>query len=70
MAQFVGAPASQANIEAVVATQLALETAVPTTPAPQISASIVDAANGYVVATITYADPSFAAPVQHYVTTG
>lgn len=58
LGQFVGSPANPADIEAVVSTQLALETSIPTTPIPQISANLVDAANGYVVATITYADPS------------
>jgi phage baseplate assembly protein W len=70
LAQFVGVPANPADIEAIVRTQLALETTVPTTPAPQITASIVDAARGYVVATITYADPSSMAPVQLNVSTG
>jgi hypothetical protein len=70
LAQFVGKPANTADIEAVVRTQLALETAVPATPPPQISASVVDAGNGYVVATITYSDPSSTAPVQLNVSTG
>lgn len=70
LGQFVGSPANPADIAAIVGTQLALESAVPTTPAPQISASVVDAANGYVVATITYADPSSMAPVQLNVSTG
>jgi hypothetical protein len=70
LGQFVGTPTNAADIEAIVRTQLALETAVPTTPAPQITASVVDAANGYVVATIVYADPSSMAPVQLNVSTG
>ena len=70
LGQFVGVPANPADIEAVVGTQLALETAVPATPAPQITASLVDAANGYVVANITYADPFSMAPVQLNVSTG
>jgi phage baseplate assembly protein W len=70
LGQFVGTPANPANIEAIVRTQLALETAVPTTPAPQVAASIADVANGYVVATITYADPSSTVPVQINVSTG
>ena len=70
LAQFVGAPADPAAIEAVVRAQLALETAVPTTPSPQVSASVTDPANGYVVANITYADPSTASPVQLNVTAG
>jgi hypothetical protein len=70
LGQFVGKPANAADIEATVRTQLALETAVPTTPAPHISTAVVDAANGYVVATITYADPTSMAPVQINVSTG
>jgi hypothetical protein len=70
LGQFVGRPANPADIEAIVRTQLAMETVVPTTPPPQISASVVDAANGYVVATISYADPSSMAPVQLNVSTG
>jgi len=68
LAQFVGIPAKSADIEAVIITQLALETAVPTTPAPQINASVVNAADGYVVANIIYADPSSAQPVNLNVT--
>lgn len=64
LGQFVGTPANPADIAAIVGTQLALESAVPATPAPQVSASVIDAANGYVVATITYADPSSLMPVQ------
>jgi hypothetical protein len=45
LGQFVGTPANTADIEAIVRAQLALETAVPATPPPQISASVVDAAN-------------------------
>jgi len=70
LAQFVGKPANPAEIAAIVGTQLALESAVPTTPAPQVSANVIDAANGYVVATITYADPSSMAPIQLNVSTG
>jgi hypothetical protein len=70
LGQFVGTPAHPADIEAIVRTQLALEASVPTTPAPQVSTAIVNAANGYVVATITYADPSTMAPVQLSVSTG
>jgi phage baseplate assembly protein W len=70
LAQFVGAPANPADIAAIVETQIALESAVPATPAPQVSASVIDAANGYVVATIIYADPSSMAPVQLNVSTG
>jgi len=70
LGRFVGTPANPANIEAIVRTQLALETAVPTTPAPQITTSITDVANGYVVATITYADPTSMAPIQLNVSTG
>jgi hypothetical protein len=58
LAQFVGIPANPVDIEAVITNQLLLETAVPTTPAPQVTTTVTDAANGYVVATITYADPT------------
>src|SRR6202034_2830311 len=53
LAQFVGTPVNPADIAAIVETQLALESTVPTTRAPQVSTSVLDAANGYVVATIT-----------------
>jgi hypothetical protein len=58
LGQFVGLPAKSADIEAVVVNQLLLETSVPTTPAPQVTTTVVDVANGYVVANITYADPT------------
>jgi hypothetical protein len=70
LAQFVGLPAKPADIEAVVTTQLLLESAVPTTPAPQVTTTIVDAANGSVVANITYADPTSQQPVTLNVNTG
>jgi hypothetical protein len=70
LAQFVGTSANPADIAAVVETQLALESAVPTIPVPQVSASVIDAANGYVMATITYGDPSSMAPVLLNVSTG
>ena len=70
LAQFVGLPCSPADIEAVVRTQLALESALPPTPAPQVSAAIVDAANGYVLATITYADPATNSSIQLNVASG
>ncbi|MDR3532813.1 MAG: hypothetical protein P4L90_19945 [Rhodopila sp.] len=68
LAQFVGTPTTPADIEAVIRTQLGLEPAVPAAPAPQIAARVVDAADGYVVANITYADPSSDLPVQLNVT--
>jgi hypothetical protein len=70
LAQFVGAPADTGDIEAIVRDQLELESAIPTTPAPQVSVRVVDAANGYVVASIAYADPSTMAPVQLNISTG
>jgi hypothetical protein len=70
LAQFVGIPANGSDIEAIVRIQLGLEASVPTTPAPQVSIGVVDAANGYVVANITYADPSSMVAVQLSVTTG
>src|SRR6201999_2397048 len=56
LGQFLGVPANNADIEAVILNQLHLETAVPTTPTPQVTTTIADVANGYVVANITYAD--------------
>jgi hypothetical protein len=70
LGQYVGAPTNPTTIQASVRTQLLLETAVPTTPAPQVTASVVDTANGYVLATITYADPSTSVPVQLNISTG
>lgn len=70
LGQFVGTPANPGAIEAIVGTQLALETAVPVMPPPQVSVRVADAARGYVVATITYADPSSMLPVQLNVSTG
>jgi hypothetical protein len=70
LAQFVGTPAAPADIESVVRTQLALEAAVAASPAPQVSASVVDAANGYVVATIAYSDVFSGSSVQLNVSAG
>lgn len=70
LAQFVGAPARPADIEAVIANQLRLETAVPATPSPQVTTAVIDAANGYVVANITYADPSSGQSVTFNVSAG
>jgi hypothetical protein len=70
LALFVGTPTPSSKIEAVVRTQLALEATVAATPAPQVSARLVDAANGYVVANITYADQTSSMPVQINLTSG
>jgi hypothetical protein len=68
LALFIGTTAPSSRIEAVVRTQLALESTVAATPAPQVSARLVDAANGYVVANITYADQASSRPVLINVT--
>jgi hypothetical protein len=70
LAQFIGLPALPTKIEAVVRTQLTLETTVAAIPAPQVSARLVDAANGYVVANITYTDQASTLPVQINITAG
>jgi phage baseplate assembly protein W len=70
LAQFVGTSAEPADIESVVRTQLTLESAVASSPAPQVSASVADAANGYVVANITYSDVSSGSSVQLSVSAG
>jgi phage baseplate assembly protein W len=58
LARFIGQPARSAEIEAVITSQLSLETAIPTNPAPQVTTTAVDVANGYVVANIIYVDPT------------
>jgi hypothetical protein len=68
LAQFVGIPANPVDIEAVIMDQLLLETAVPTTPAPQVTTTVPNAARGYVVATITYSDPTSRRTVTFNVT--
>ena len=70
LGRFVGAPTAPADIESVVRTQLALESAVATSPAPQVSASVIDLANGYVVANISYSDASSGSSVQLNVRSG
>jgi phage baseplate assembly protein W len=70
LAQFMGTPAEPADIESVVRTQLALESSVAAAPAPQVSASVADTANGYVVATISYSDVSSGSSVQLAVSAG
>jgi hypothetical protein len=70
LAQFVGLPAKSPDIEAVILNQLLLEAAVPASPAPQVTTTVVDVANGYVVANITYADPASGQPVTLNVRTG
>ena len=70
LSQFIGLPAVQGDIEAVVTSQLLLETAVPSTPAPQITTSVTDLANGYVVTNIIYTDPTSQQPIALNVTVG
>jgi phage baseplate assembly protein W len=70
LARFVGTPAERADIEAVVRTQLGLESAVAASPAPQVSASVADTANGYVVADIGYSDVSSGSSVRLAVSAG
>lgn len=70
LAQFVGTPAASSNVEAVVNVQLAMESAIPQDIAPRVSVSVVNAADGYVVADIIYADPFSAQPVAISVTAG
>lgn len=66
---FVGLPADPDRVEGVIRAQLRLETAVPSNPAPEVSVSVADKANGIVTATITYADPASLAPVSVAVAT-
>ena len=59
-----------AEIEAVITNQLSLETAIPTSPAPQVTTDVVDVANGYVSTNITYADPNSPEPITLNVRAG
>ena len=56
LGQFVGRPASPPEIEAVVRSQLALEAAIPQSPAPEVSTTIGDMAAGAVTTTIAIPD--------------
>lgn len=51
---FIGAPANPGDIEAVVREQLSNEASVAQSPMPQVETRLTDAANGYVVTTVTY----------------
>jgi hypothetical protein len=46
LAQFVGTPAKPTDIEAVIRAQLSLESAVLSSPPPQVGVKIADVANG------------------------
>lgn len=70
LAQFVGMPASSSDIEAVVMSQLLLESAVPMAPVPQVTARIANSANANVAVNITYADPTTHRSIMLNVTTG
>jgi phage baseplate assembly protein W len=70
LARFVGIPAKPADIEAVIRAQLSLESAVSSSPIPQVDARIADMANGLVVADITYVDASTGSASQLNIATG
>lgn len=70
LGRFVGQLASAPEIEAVVRSQLALEPAIPQSPAPQVNTVIADTASGYVTTTIVYADQSGASVSSFNVTAG
>jgi len=70
LAQFVGLPAKPPDIEAVIRDQLGHESSVAASPAPRISASVQDPANGYVVADISYYDQDSNETIQISVGTG
>ncbi len=57
LGSFVGSTADLLDIEAVIRNQISLEAAVPSTPAPNVMVQTI-AVGGYVVADITYSDPS------------
>lgn len=64
LSQYVGLPANPAGIEAVVQTQIALESSIPSTPSAQVQTTLSDAATGVVTMQITYADPASGTPAQ------
>jgi hypothetical protein len=70
LARFIGQPARSTEIEAVITSQLLLETAIPTMPAPQVTTTVADVANGYVIANISYVDPTSQSAVTLNVSTG
>jgi hypothetical protein len=69
LGQFVGLPANRADIEAIIVNQLLLETAVPTTPDPQVTITSADVGNGFITASITYSDPMSQRPLTFNVRT-
>jgi hypothetical protein len=58
LAQFIGQPVRTAEIEAVIRDQLALEDSIPASPAPIVEIAANNLASGYIIANITYTDPS------------
>jgi phage baseplate assembly protein W len=70
LARFIGQPARSTEIEAVITSQLLLEAAVPTSPPPQVTTTVADVANGYVIANISYVDPTSQNAVTLNVSTG
>lgn len=66
---FVGSPGSATDIDAVIRSQLALESSVPAGPPPTVSVTVADPANGIFSATITYASPEAGTPVAVSITT-
>lgn len=58
LATYIGSTTDPADIEAAIRTQMSLETAVPATPAPSVIVQALTSSGSYVVADITYADPS------------
>jgi len=70
LARFIGQPVRSTEIEAVITSQLLLEAAVPTSPPPQVTTTVIDVANGYVIANISYVDPTTQTAVTINVSTG
>ena len=69
LAEFVGSPTDAKSIEALIRTQLSLETVIPATPSPQVKVALVNPATGFVQATILYSDPTTGSSVQLNVST-
>jgi hypothetical protein len=70
LAQYVGMPASEKDIEAVILNQIQQESAIASIPAPQVVTRLADAANGYFVTDIRYQDALSNTAVQVSVPTG
>ena len=70
LGMFVGSTTTPTDIEAVIRTQIALERSIPAIPTPSVSVKTSNPTGGYLIADITYADPSSGDLVNVNVQTG